>query len=97
MAGSCVKSSQVSGLRTRTASVPTLILSPPPSIVGYDGDPGVRPLATVSKYKYQIELRKYVMQSIWDLGLGKPVLRHQIDKKPNRFLFGPPNKMKNPG
>ena len=37
-----VKSSQVSGLRTRTASVPTLMLSPP-SVVGYDGDPGVRP------------------------------------------------------
>ena len=43
----------------------------------------LRPLATVSKYKYQIELRKYVMQSIWDLGLGKPVLRYQIDKKTN--------------
>jgi hypothetical protein len=39
--------SQVSGLRTRTASVPTLISSPPPPppsrVVGYDGDPGVRP------------------------------------------------------
>jgi len=35
-----VKSSQVMGLRTRTASFPTLMFSPP-RVVGYDGDPGL--------------------------------------------------------
>ena len=34
-----VKSSQVVGLRTRTASFPTLMFSPP-RVAGYDGDPG---------------------------------------------------------